>query len=210
MSLQRDRPRGRRRREAPPRLHDRPEDDGEEEAPREQRDRVAALHLVLGEQEVHGEDHGRDQREGDAEAVERDAAPELHHQRQAGEREREREPDAAAHVLVPERPRPDRDEKRAEVLDQERDADLQPVDGEEVEELDERDADDAEEGEPGELAALDAQRRARGRGRSSVSAMPAPAQRASVSRSEESPEASATFDTGPLTPKSVAATATIA
>ena len=36
--------------------------------------------------------------------------------------------------------------------------------------------------------------------------MNAPAERASVSRSEESPDVSATFDTAPFTPKSVAAT----
>ncbi len=44
----------------------------------------------------------------------------------------------------------------------------------------------------------------------SVSAMHAPAERASVSRSEERPEESATFETGPLIPNSVAATMTIA
>ncbi len=40
--------------------------------------------------------------------------------------------------------------------------------------------------------------------------MNAPAERASVSRSEERPDESATFDTGPLIPKNVAATITIA
>ncbi len=39
--------------------------------------------------------------------------------------------------------------------------------------------------------------------------MQAPAERASVRRSEERPDVSATFDTAPLTPKSVAATSTI-
>ena len=38
----------------------------------------------------------------------------------------------------------------------------------------------------------------------------APAQRASVSRSDERPDERATFETAPLTPKSVAATSTIA
>jgi hypothetical protein len=40
--------------------------------------------------------------------------------------------------------------------------------------------------------------------------MQAPAQRASVSRSDERPDASATFATDPLMPKSVAAAKTIA
>ena len=40
--------------------------------------------------------------------------------------------------------------------------------------------------------------------------MTAPAQRTSVKRSDEIPEPSTTFDTVPLIPKSVAATATIA
>jgi hypothetical protein len=43
----------------------------------------------------------------------------------------------------------------------------------------------------------------------SVSAMHAPADRASVRRSEERPDVSATFDTAPFTPKSVAATMTM-
>ena len=58
-----------------------------------------------------------------------------HHEREPGQRQRERDPDAAADVLVPERARPDRDEQRPDVLDEERDPDGQPVDGEEVEEL---------------------------------------------------------------------------
>ncbi len=43
-----------------------------------------------------------------------------------------------------------------------------------------------------------------------VSAMNAPAERASVRRSEDNPDESATFDTGPLIPNSVAAIATMA
>ena len=63
-----------------------------------------------------------------------------------------------ADVLVDDEARPERDEQRREVLDQERDPDLEPVDRQEVEELDERDARDPEDGEEEQLAA----RRARG------------------------------------------------
>jgi hypothetical protein len=47
-------------------------------------------------------------------------------------------------VLLQDEEGEERDEQRAEVLDQQRDADLQPVDRQEVEELDERDPEDAE------------------------------------------------------------------
>ena len=40
--------------------------------------------------------------------------------------------------------------------------------------------------------------------------MKAPAERASVSRSDDRPDESATFETGPLMPKNVAAASTIA
>ncbi len=137
--------------------------------------------------------------------------PELDHEREPGERQRERHPDPRADVLAAERARPDRDEQRAEVLDQERDADLEPVNREEVEELHERDAEDAEDGEPEQAAAIDAERaRVSGRGRRARGRGTAPAQRASVRRSDESPDESATFATEPLRPKSVAALSTIA
>ena len=87
------------------------------------------------------------------------AAPDVHHHRQADEGEREREPHPAAHVLLEDEARPERDEQRRRVLDEEADADLEPGDGREVEELDERDAADAEHGEEGELAARRAQAR---------------------------------------------------
>ena len=53
-------------------------------------------------------------------------------------------PEPPADVLLHHEAGEERDEQRAQVLDQERDADLEPVDREEVEELDERDAEDAE------------------------------------------------------------------
>ena len=52
-----------------------------------------------------------------------------------------------AHVLLQHEVREQRDEQRPEVLDQQRDPDVEPVDREEVEELHERDAEDAEDRE---------------------------------------------------------------
>ena len=63
----------------------------------------------------------------------------------------------AADVLVPERARVDRHEQGPEVLNEQRDADREPVDREEVEELNERDSADAEHGEPQHLAAAQTQ-----------------------------------------------------
>jgi hypothetical protein len=130
-------------------------------SPRHQRDRVAKTHFVLREQQVRGEDDGRDQCEHDADPVERDAFPELDHQCEAGKRERQRSPDPPAYPLVAERRRVDRDEERPEVLDQQRDPDLESVDREEVEELHERDAADAEHREAQDLVAPDSERRGR-------------------------------------------------
>ena len=129
---------------APPRLDDRPEDRREQEAAAEERDRVALADRALGEEQVAGEGDRREQREDDAEPVERDAVPEVDDERQSDERERQRDPDPPANMLLQHEEGEERDEQRAEVLDQQRDADLEPVDREEVEELDERDAEDAE------------------------------------------------------------------
>ena len=60
-------------------------------------------------------------------------------------------------MLVEHEPRPDRDEDRRDVLDQERDPDLEPVDGEEVRPLDQCER-DAECDEQRQVATADAQR----------------------------------------------------
>ncbi len=123
---------------------------------------------------------------------------------------REREPDTPANVLVGECACIDRHEQRAEVLDEQGDPDREPVDREEVEELHERDARNAEDGEAQELARRRRERSTGfGRSRQHASPIKAPAQRASVSRSDESPDERATFATDPLMPKSVAATSTM-
>ncbi len=89
---------------------------------------------------------------------------EVDDQRQPGERERERDPDPPAHLLVEDVARPERDEERPEVLDQQRDPDREPVDREEVEPLHEGEAADAEHREERQLAGADAEARPRGQG----------------------------------------------
>src|SRR5581483_8023409 len=145
-------------REAPPRLDESPEDAREQEPEAEERDGVAATDGVLRQEEVAGEGDRCDQGVGHAEPVQRDASPEVDDEREPAEREPERSPDPTPDRLLHDEARPERDEQRAEVLDHERDADLEPVDREEVEELDERDAEHAEGGEEEELAARGAQR----------------------------------------------------
>ena len=56
------------------------------------------------------------------------------------------------HLLAVDEPRPEGDENRTDELDQQRDADLEPVDGEEVRPLDQREPAGAEDREQQELA----------------------------------------------------------
>jgi hypothetical protein len=83
--------------------------------------------------------------------------PEVDDEREASERENERGPDAAAHRLLRHEPRPERDEHGREVLDEESDPDLKPVDREEVEPLDGREPEDAEDEEEEDLTATDSE-----------------------------------------------------
>jgi hypothetical protein len=119
---------------------------------------VSRLATSLRQQQVRGVGERAEEGVENAQAVELHAVPDLDHQRQPGQRETERDPDPAANVLVQERSCVDRDEHRAEVLDQERDRDREAVDREEVRQLHARDADGAEKDEPRELATRDAQR----------------------------------------------------
>ena len=154
--------------------------------------------LALGQQQVRREDEGRDQREGDAEPSRVDAAPELHHQREPEERQPERRPDTPAHVLLQHDERADRDEQRAEVLDQQRDPDREPVDREEVEELDECDADDAEQRDAPPLAgpSRSEPRRASDREQHSPTRRPHSGPRSAAATTR--PDERATFATVPL------------
>ena len=77
--------------------------------------------------------------------VERHPAGEVDDEREAGEREGDREPEPAAHRLLHDEARPEGDEDRREVLDDERDPDVEPLDRDEVEELDERESRHAED-----------------------------------------------------------------
>ena len=81
-------------------------------------------------------------------------------QREADDREGQRGPDPPPHRLVEDVPRVERDEHRRDVLDQQRDADLQSLDRHEVEPGDECQAGDAEDGEKRQLAEAHAKGRA--------------------------------------------------
>jgi hypothetical protein len=67
------------------------------------------------------------------------------------------DPDALANRCVLHEPRPQCDEQRCEVLDEQRNANRKAVDGEEVEELHEREAAHAERDEVRQLASREAQ-----------------------------------------------------
>jgi hypothetical protein len=74
--------------------------------------------------------------------------PDLRHEREPDDDEREGGPGAAAHRLVPDEPRPQGDQHRRRELEQQPDPDREPVDSDEVQPLHEREADDAVEREP--------------------------------------------------------------
>ena len=137
----------------PPRHHDRPEEGGEEKAPGEEGDGIAAAHDVLAEQHVERVGERAAQREQDSGARQSLAAAEdVDDQAEARQRERERQPDTPPHMRVLHEPRPQGDEERREVLDQQGDPDREPVDRQEVEELHEREAAHSEGHEVGQLA----------------------------------------------------------
>ena len=123
------------------------------------------------------------------------AAEQVDDHREAGERQRKRDPDPAAHVLVEDVARPERDEQRAEVLDQQRDPDREPVDREEVEPLHEREPADPEDGEERQLATRCLEPRGRDR-RAGRATNPTPRRvdRTSSSRSDERSEPRITFE----------------
>src|SRR5919205_2846689 len=137
--------------ERPPGLDGGPEERGEEEAVARERDRVAGRDGVLGDQDVEGIGQCRREAGRDAAAVEREPAPHLDDEREPGQRECERNPDPPSHVLAVHEARPERDEERREVLEEERDPDREAMDRYEVEPLDEREPEDAEEDERRQL-----------------------------------------------------------
>ena len=193
---------------------DRPGERGEAEPEADDRDRVAPADEPLAHEVVDRERDGREQaRPTTPIAVEREPVPDLRHEREAAEHEREGGPDAPAHRLVPGEPCPQRDQHRRRELEEQPDPDRQPVDRDEVEPLHEREADDAVEREPAELAARPdpepprgERARARARGRRSRRSTAARSSAASRCRSPSS----ASFETAPLTANSVAAAIVIA
>ena len=145
------------RRKRPPRLGDRPEECREREAPREEGDRVARPRPPLRDEDVERVAEACDAGDCDADAVEA-PTPELHDQHQPGEAQRQGDPDPRAHPLVPGEPRPDGDEDRRKVLDQQRFADRQTVDREEIRPLNQCEPADPERREQDELTARHANR----------------------------------------------------
>jgi ribonuclease E len=141
--------------ERPPGLDDGEEQGAEQESVGGERDGVAPRDAALGQQDVPREGERPAESRDDAEAVKPSvgAAPDLDDQRQARERQREGDPEPWPNWAVDDEPHPERDEERGQVLDQQRDPDLEPVDRQEVEPLDEREPADPEDGEEGELAA---------------------------------------------------------
>ena len=166
---------------------------------------------VLREQDVEGERDRRPECGQDSEPVERDAAPQVDDERQSAEREDQRRPDPSSDRLLEDEPRPERDQHGRDVLDQQGDSDLEPVDGDEVEELHEGEAGDAEEEEKRELTAPDPKAPRARRSRALATRISAaPVERTSVRRRDESPELRAAFANDPLIPQSAVAPSTIA
>ena len=112
-------------------------------------------------------------------------------------------------VLLVDEAREERDEERRGELDEQRDADRQVLDRDEVEPLDERDPDEPERDEEEQLAPSDAQPRRAKTSRKARNRIAAHVLRICASSSDERPEPRTTFETLPLTAKSVAAVATI-
>ena len=134
-------------REVPERLDDRPEQRREQEAVERERGGVAVPALALGHEQVRRERERAAERGRDADRAERDARPQLDDERESGEAQGDRDPDAPPDVLLVDEAREERDEERRGELDEERDADREVLDRDEVEPLHERDADEAERDE---------------------------------------------------------------
>ena len=119
------------------------------------------LALALCHEEIRREGQRAAERRGDADRAERDAGPELHDEREPRQAHRDGDPDAPPNVLLVDEAREERDEERRGELDEQRDADREVLDGDEVEPLHERDADEAECDEEEQLAPPDPQTRRR-------------------------------------------------
>ena len=138
-------------------------------------------------------------------ALESPAAVRVDDQGEPGEGEHQREPDPSPHLLAKHHSRPDGDQHGRHVLNQQRDPDREPMDGEEVEPLDKRDPEHPERRQEHELARGARSREGARRATRSTSPTSAPVVRTCTRRSEEKPEASSTLETAPLSAQSVAA-----
>lgn len=99
---------------------------------------------VLPEQEVGRERHGGPQCCQYPDRVEAEPVPDLGDERQAAQRTSDAEPHPLEPLLAVDEAREGRDQDRRGELEQERDADRETVDRDEVEVLDERDPGDSE------------------------------------------------------------------
>src|SRR4029077_3256887 len=89
--------------------------------------------------------------------AETSSVPDLDDEGEPCERDCECGPDATANGLVKDEARPECDEDRCDVLDQQRDSDVQPVNRKEVGPLNDGES-DAESDQEREVAGLDSQR----------------------------------------------------
>ena len=143
-------------RERPPRHDDRPEERGERESEGQHRGRVAGREPAFGDEEVQGiRDRGSERERDACTRHPRSSARQVDDQHEPGEREGERHPDPLPHVLAVGEAHPQGDEQGRRVLDEQRDPDREPVDGEEVEPLDEGEPADPEQGEKRQLPSAD-------------------------------------------------------
>jgi len=111
--------------------------------------------LALGHEQVRGERERAAERCRDADRAERDSLPELDDEREPRDAQGDGHPDPAPDVLLVDEAREERDEERGGELDEQRDADGELLDGDEVQPLDEGDADEPEGDEEEELAPAD-------------------------------------------------------
>ena len=108
---------------------------------------------MLGEEDVGGVGDGGERGGREPGAVRPVRLPDLHDQHEAGQRQREGEPDAPPNLLAVDEACPEPHQDRSDELDHERDPDRDAVDGEEVRPLHERETADAEDHEERELTA---------------------------------------------------------
>ena len=143
--------------EGPDGLDDEPEQGGEAEAPHERGHGLVAVAGLLGAVEVDREGDGRAEGAEQAEDVDVARVPDLDHERAANHGERRRAPQPALEAAAVGQAQPQQQDERAQVLDDQRHADVEARDREEVGHVHARQTEDAEEGQAGDVLATDPQ-----------------------------------------------------